>query len=395
MPLDVDHLRRTTPGVEDHIHLNSAGAALPTQTTIDVQVAHLKLEARIGGYRAAHQEAERLDGVRSSVARLIGAGPHEVAMHRSATDAWNTALLAIASTLSRGDRVLVDRALYGSHAITLLRLSELWGLRVVLVGNDHLGQLDLGALTHHLDGAALACLTHVPTSSGLVNPLRAAGALCADAEVPLLVDACQSIGQLPVHVDTLQCAALASTGRKYLRGPRGTGFLYVRQACFDRFPPIAPDLRAAVWLAPNQIKLHDDARRYESWERGFAAELGLGVAVDDVLRIGMDAIATRIASLASQLRAGLSDVPGVTVHDRGEQLCGICTFSVDGQPPQEVANALQRADITVSVSRASSAHHDLGARGIDAVVRASVHAYNTEDELQKTIVAVHKQSAGA
>lgn len=394
MSLHVDRLRQATPGVADHIHLNNAGAALPTQAVLDAQVDYLLLEGRVGGYRAAQQQAAQLRDVRSSVARLLGANAHEVALHRSATDAWNTAVLAICSTLTAGSRLLVDHALYGSHAITLLRLQSLWGLKLELVDSDALGQLDLEDLSRRLDGASLACLTHVPTSSGLVNPLEAAGTLCADAGVPLIVDACQSVGQLPVQVDALKCAALSATGRKYLRGPRGTGFLYVRQSAFSRFPPLAPDLRAAEWVRPDAVRLEDSARRYEAWERSFAAELGLGVAIEDALQNGIAHLSDRICALAADLRQMLASVPGVRVHDQGERLCGICTFSIDGHAPVDIAASMQRVGITVSVTHRSSAQHDLGMRGLAAVVRASVHAYNNTEELERSVEAVAQIASG-
>jgi cysteine desulfurase/selenocysteine lyase len=390
MPLDVARLRADTPGVTDHIHLNNAGAALPPRQVLDRQIEHLHLEARVGGYRAARLVADELRGVRRSVASLIGAEAHEVALHQSATTAWTTAVLAFVQTAKVGDCVVLDHAVYGAHAIAWLQLARRFGLTLSVVRNDARGQLDVSHLESILAAGpvALVCLTHIPTSSGLVNPVEAAGALCGAAGVPMVLDACQSVGQWPVDVEAIGCAALAATGRKFLRGPRGTGFLYVRRSAWERFPPLAPDLRAAEWTASHDYTLAPDARRYETWERAVAADLGLGVAVELALGLGISAIRARVTGLADRLRNGLAGVDGVTGQDTGVDRCGICTFDVEGHSASRVAEWLQQRRITVSVTHATSAQLDLGVRGLDSVVRASVHVYNTEAEVDALVEAL-------
>lgn len=386
----VDRLRAETPGVVDHIHLNNAGAALPSRPVLDRQIAHLELEARVGGYRAARMVAAELHGVRASIGRLVGADAGEVALHQSATDAWNTAVVSFLMGLEAGDRVVMDRAVYGSHAITLLRLARRLGLDLAVVQDDAVGQLDVDHLAALVarPRTRLVCLTHIPTSSGLVNPVEAAGAVCRAHGVHLVLDACQSAGQVPLDMARIGCSALAATGRKYLRGPRGTGFLVVDRTAFGAFEPFAPDLRAAAWTGAGEYALVDDARRYETWEHGVAGLLALGVAVDAALGHTVAALSDRIERLADTLRVGLSEVPGVTVRDKGDRLCGICTFDVRGQTATDVAEALHARGVRVSVTHKTSAQLDLGARELDAVVRASVHAYNTDAELEEALDAV-------
>ena len=390
MVLDVAQMRANTPGVVDHIHFNNAGAALPTRQVVARQIEHLELEARLGGYRAAREVADERAGVRRSIAALIGASDTEVALHQSATDAWNMAILAIVSTLRPATRIVVDRAVYGSHAMTLLQLARRFSLRVSVVGDDALGQIDVQHLQTLLatERVGLVCVTHIPTSSGLVNPAEAVGAVCSTFDVPMVLDACQSVGQCPVDVARIQCTALSATGRKFLRGPRSTGFLFIRRAAFARFEPLMPDLRAADWTAPDQFRLREDARRYETWERSHAADLGLGVAVRQLLAVGVEAVWERIEKLAAYLRDGLAEIPGVSVCDRGARLCGICTLRVAGHTPVAMVELLHQRGIRVSVTHATSAQLDLGARGLDAVLRASVHAYNTESEVDRFLEAV-------
>ena len=387
---EVARLRSETPGTLDHVHFNNAGASLPPRSVLDRQIAHLRLEARIGGYQAARTMADALEEVRADIGRLVGAAPDEVAFHQSATDAWNTAVVGFLQQTGAGDCVLVDEAVYGSHALTLLHQKRLRDIEVCIVRSDPSGTLDLRDLARQLERkrVRLVCLTHIPTSSGLVNPVAAAGAICAERGVDLVVDACQSVGQWPVDVKAIQCSALSATGRKFLRGPRGTGFLVVRRSAFPRFVPIAPDLEAARWTAPDQYALVDSARRYESWEHNVAALLGLGEAVRLALGLGVERLQHRIQHLARLLRRELACLHGVTVHDRGAELCGICTCGVQGRSADAVAGWLQTRGVTVSVTRVGSARLELEPRGLEAVVRASVHAFNTESEVLHLVEAV-------
>jgi cysteine desulfurase / selenocysteine lyase len=383
--IDVDAARAATPGAEHVVHLNNAGAALAPGVVLDAQVAHLRREATVGGYEAAAEaEAEgRLGRTYEAIAELIGCEASEVAVVDSATRAWDLAVYSL--PLGPGDRVLTTRAEYGANAIALLHLAGRTGCRIDLVDDDEHGQVDLDALDRELarGRVAFVSLVHVPTQSGLVNPAAEVGRRCRDAGVPLVLDACQSAGQLPLDVDELGCDVLTATARKFLRGPRGTGFGYVRTSLLERLDPVTLDLRAATWVAPERYELAPGARRFETWERSVAGHIGLGVAVDHALGWGLDAIATRDAALADGLRRRLAAIEGVTVRDRGRQLCAIVTFTVEGHEAAQVAAALRAQGVNVNASAATSAQHDLPHRGLTSVVRASVHYYNTEAELDR------------
>ena len=390
MSLDLDRLRSDTPGTDTVVHLNNAGSALPTRQVLDTVVGHLQREAEAGGYEAQWAAADEIEAVYDSLAVLVGAEKRQIAVTDSATRSWDLAVYGY--PFRAGDRVLVSRQEYASNAISLIHLRERLGVEIVLVEDDEHGQVSLSELERELTrGAAMVSLVHVPTSSGVVNPAEAVGELCRQHDVFYVLDACQSVGQLPVDVTSIGCDVLAATGRKYLRAPRGTGLLYLSDRAMERVGPPFLDLHAATWVADDAYELREDARRFETWERSIAGVLGLGVAARYLIDLGPPAAWDRIRRLAAQLRARLGEVPGVTVQDRGEVLGGIVTFTVEGRSATEVATTLRAQNVNTSVSSATSARLDLAPRGLSEVVRASVHYYNSEAELDTLVAAVQQR----
>jgi selenocysteine lyase/cysteine desulfurase len=385
--IDVERLRAETPGAGHVVHLNNAGSALPPLAVLNAVVGHLQLEAQIGGYEAEAAATERIKGTYAAIARMLGCATDEIALVENATRAWDMAFYALA--FQPGDRILTARAEYASNVIAFLQVARRTGAVVETVPDDETGQLDVAALERMVDRRVkLIALTHVPTNGGLVNPAPEVGQIARRHGIPFLLDACQSAGQMPLRVDQLGCDLLSATGRKFLRGPRGTGFLYVRRELLERLEPPFLDLHAATWTAPDRYEIRPDARRFENWESYVAGRVGLGVAVAYALKLGLDAIRDRIVTLADELRSRLAAVPGVTVRDLGRNKCGIVSFTVAGRAPQMVERALRSERINVSVSNAASTRFDMDARGLDEVVRASVHAYNTEAELDRLVEAL-------
>lgn len=385
--LDVERARALTPGCTEVVHLNHAGASLMPAPVVDTVVAHLHREAAIGGYEAAAEAADRLEGVYRSGARLLAAAPDEIALVENATRAWDMAFYSL--RFRPGDRILIGRAEYVSNVLAELQTARRHGVILDLVDDDEHGQVDVAALERGIDDRVrLIALTHVPTNGGLVNPAAEVGRLARAAGVPFLLDACQSAGQLPLDVTELGCDVLALTGRKYLRGPRGTGVLYVRRELIEELEPPFVEVGSATWTGPDRYELAAGARRFETWERSVAGLLGLGAAIDHALDWGIDAIEARVVALGEGLRARLGALRGVTVHDKGIRRCGIVTFTVEGVDPSEVQRRLAAQRINTSVSRRGQAQLDLPARGLGDLVRASVHYVNTEEELDRAADAV-------
>jgi selenocysteine lyase/cysteine desulfurase len=384
--VDVDRLRAETPGCAHVAHLNNAGSSLPPRPVLDAVVDHLQREAEIGGYEAYAEREDRIEHTYDALARLIGAERDEIAVIENATRAWDMAFYSF--RFEPGDRILTGQAEYASNWIALRQVSERTGATVEVVPDDEEGQFDAGALEAMLDERVkLVSLVHVPTQGGLVNPAAAVGAVTRAAGVPLLLDACQSVGQVPIDVAAIGCDILSGTGRKFLRGPRGTGFLYVRRGLIEQLEPPFLDMHAAEWTADGSFTMRGDARRFENWETYVAGKVGLGVAADYALAVGVEEIWDRDRSLAARLRELLGLLPGVTVRDQGATKGAIVTFTAP-RPARELQASLAAAGVNVSIMTTHSARLDLGPRGIDEMVRASVHYFNTEEEIERLVATV-------
>ena len=382
MSFDLSRARGETPGCQTVLHFNNAGAGLMPQPVRDAVIKHLKLEAEIGAYEAEARSHDAVEHVYDAIAALIGCSRDEVAVVENATRAWDMAFYSL--PLGPGDRILTAEAEYASNYIAYLQVARRTGARVEVVPDDEHGQISIDALRNAIDDKVkLISITHVPTNGGLVNPAAEVGKVARESGVLFLLDACQSVGQLPINIDEIGCDMLSATGRKYLRGPRGTGFLFVRKSLISRLEPVLLDLHAADWVSRDEYVIRPDARRFENWEGNIAGKIGLGVAIDYAMEWGLKNIWTRISDLASTLRAGLRAIPGLTVRDRGAQQCGIVSFTAEGREPEEIRRELSAEKINVWTSPLHFTRLDMSRRGLGSVVRASVHYYNSEQEVER------------
>jgi cysteine desulfurase/selenocysteine lyase len=387
MTIDTRRVRSETPGCGNVLHFNNAGAALTPKPVLDTVVAHLMREAEIGGYEAAAEARDALSDAYGSAARLVGGNADEIAFVENATRAWDMAFYGF--NWQPGDRILTAQAEYASNYIAYLQVARRHGVEVAVVPDDESGGISPDALERMIDSRTkLIAITHIPTNGGLVNPAAAVGRIAKAHGIPFLLDACQSVGQIPVDVSEIRCDMLSATGRKYLRGPRGTGFLWVRREWVEKLEPPFLDLHAARWTGPGSYDIVPDTRRFENWESFVAGRLGLARAIDYALELGMPAIRDAVYALATRLRNGLAAVPGVILHDKGAEQCGIVSFTLAGHAPDAVKQAMAAQRINVTVSRAGSTLLDMSARGLGEVVRASVHYYNTDAEVDRFCAAI-------
>jgi len=387
--MDLEKIRNDTPGVREYIHFNNAGASLMPRPVIEAVKKYFSDETIHGGYETAEMYASKLEKVYSDTARLINARPTEITFMENATQAWGSAFLSI--PFSKGDVIITSMTEYASNFIAYLQVRKRYGVEIKVAPNDEYGQIDVYGLDEMIDERTrLISITHIPTNGGLVNPAEEIGKIAAENNVLYLLDACQSAGQYPLDVENIKCHFLSATGRKYLRAPRGTGFLYINENLLSDIEPIFLDLFGAEWTSPDDYSMREDARRFETWETNLAAKYGFGAAINYVLDIGIDHIWHRVQSLAKYLRAQLSEVAKVTVRDQGKLKCGIVTFSIENRDAAPLKKALHERKINVSVSVASSTLLDMEERSIPEMLRASVHYYNTEEEIDQFVETLDK-----
>jgi selenocysteine lyase/cysteine desulfurase len=378
--LNIPQLRKDTPGCNHVSHFNNAGAALPPSIVLTEIKNHLDLEAHIGGYEAAQIASTAIKDFYKNAAQLIHCTPNEIAFMDNATRAWDMAFYSL--NLNKGDKILTAEAEYASNYLAFLHKAQTTGVVIDVIKNDIYGQLDVSDLERKIDkNVRLIAITHVPTNGGLINPAQEVGKIAKSHNIPYLLDATQSVGQMPMNVRELQCDFLCATGRKYLRGPRGTGFLYASNKIIEHCNPPFIDLQSAQWIDDDHYRLQKNAQRFETWEQYIAGKIGLSTAIDYLLRLDINACWERILLLANLLRTRLAAIPGIVIKDLGKRQCGIITFTAQNKSPQEIQHYLGTKKINVSVSLKEYARLDMHKRNLDALVRASVHYYNTEEEI--------------
>jgi selenocysteine lyase/cysteine desulfurase len=389
--LDLDRLRGETPGCARRIHFNNAGAALMPRPVLDAMTEHLELEAEIGGYEAADARQDRVQDFYVATAELLGCGPHNIAFATSATDAYARALSSI--PFASGDVILTTQDDYISNQIAFLSLRNRLGVEVIHAPNRPDGGVDVEKLVESMETRrpTLVAVTHIPTNSGLVQPVAEIGRHCRRLDLPYLVDACQSVGQYRVDVGEIGCDFLSATCRKFLRGPRGSGVLFVSdRALAAGHEPLFIDMRGARWVEPARYAPVETAARFEDWEFSYANVLGAAAATRYALDVGIDAIAARTPALGRRLRDELAQIDGVRVLDRGPELCAIVTFLVEGRSSETLADELRTRGINSSVSRREYALYDFAAKAVEECLRLSPHYYNTEEEVDAVVAAVRE-----
>jgi selenocysteine lyase/cysteine desulfurase len=394
--LDLARLRAETPGCASRIHFNNAGSGLMATPVLEAITEYLELEAELGGYEAADAREEAIHDFYAATAQLLGCEARNIAFASNATDAFARALSSI--PFASGDLILTTRDDYISNQIAFFSLRKRFGVDVVHAPNVPEGGVDVGAMERLMRERRprLVAVTHIPTNSGLVQPVAEIGRRCRELELLYLVDACQSVGQYAIDVEQLGCDFLSATGRKFLRGPRGSGLLYVSdRALAAGYEPLFIDMRGARWVGPEDYRQVETAARFEDWEFSYATLLGSAAAIRYAFKVGIDVVAERTPALGAALRERLAELDGVRIFDRGRRRCAIVTFTVDGWNSEVLMTELRRRRINSSVSAREHALYDFTDKGVEACVRMSPHYYNTEQEVDEVVDAVRELAASS
>jgi selenocysteine lyase/cysteine desulfurase len=352
-------------------------------------IAHLELEANLGGYEAADACMAQIEQCYENIAALLNAAPRNVAVVANATAGFTQALSTI--DFKAGDAIVTSRCDYTSNQIQYLALKKRLGVQVLHAADLPEGGVDPDSLRDLVQQhrCRLVAISWVPTNSGLVQDVESVGRVCRELGIPYLIDACQAAGQIPMDVTQLGCDYLSFTARKFLRGPRGIGALYVSDRALQRGDyPLFVDMRGARWLAGDQFEIERTARRFEDWEFPYALVLGQGAAVRYAMEVGIDTAKLRSRQLATHARACLESIDGVQVLDRGREQCAIVTASIRGWHAADAVKRLAQRGINTSASLREYGIIDFDDRGLESAVRISPHYYNTMDEIEQLVAAV-------
>ena len=377
---EIQAFRAATKGTTSRIHFNNAGSSLPPDVVVQAVVDFLQEEAVHGGYETEAKYRSQLDNTYTLVAKVINAQPDEIALVENASAAWHIAFNGL--DFKPGDEVITSEMEYASNVLGLLNTQKLYGIVIRMVPNDEHGNFSIDAFEAAITPKTkLIAITQVPSTAGNILPVAEIGKVARKHKITYLLDACQAVGQMPVDVQVIECDMIAVTGRKYLRAPRGTGFLYVRKEMQDKLKMTGLDGHGVSSMDQQGFVLRNDARRFEWYEKNLAVIMGFQTAVEYALNAGVERIWQRIQQLSSMLREHLQEIDGITVHDQGDALCGIITFSVDGIPAATVKNRLFEKNINVSIGFAKATLYYMNRKQLDGIIRASVHYYNTAEEI--------------
>jgi selenocysteine lyase/cysteine desulfurase len=384
--VDIDQLRQDTPATSELIHLNNAGSSLSPLPVFNEFLRYSRREQEIGGYEAVDEAKELVEKTYQSLATLLHVDRADLSRFENSTRAWDMAFYAL--PLRKGDRILTTVSEYGANYISYLQVAKKSGVRIEVVPNDEYGQIDLTSLERMVaDDVKLISLNHLPTNSGQVNPAEEIGKIAQEHNILYQLDICQSVGQLPLDNSRIRADILSGTSRKYLRGPRGTGFLYTNTERIDELmpgnePPLL-DHFATEWVDVDEYRLRPNGQRYETFEFSYASFLGFGKAIEYALNLGLENTWRRIRELGDYLREELETIDHITVQDIGRIKSGIVTFSSSKMNAQEIKMYLRAEKVNVSVGDITGALIDMRQRGLEFIVRSSVHYYNTRDEIDR------------
>jgi cysteine desulfurase/selenocysteine lyase len=382
--MDIRQIRSDMDLIDNKIHLNNAGSSLPPRAVTNRIIAHLTMEGQCGGYEAEAAVSDELNDFYRQAACLINATPDEISYHESATHAWQKIFYSI--PLKKDERIIVFQNEYASYYISLLQQRNRYGCIIDIIPMNDAGDICLKTLKERMGSdVKMVLLGHMPTQSGQLSPAEEVGAIVKPYGSLFILDATQTIGQYHVDVKKINCDALCATGRKFLRGPRGTGFLYVRQELARSIEPYAVDLKGALWVKAHSYQLMTGGCRFETWEQSIALKLGLKEAIKYANEIGIKEIWQRGQMLAKRLRAGLSPIAGITLCDPGSVLGNIITFTLDGIKCDQVVEMLSTRGISINKSQRIYARLDFEQRNLEEVCRASPHYFNTEQEIDTMV----------
>lgn len=382
--MNIEQIRQDTPYCLDKLFVNSAGSSLQPTVVVAAVKNYLDKEAQLGGYTVADTNGVAIETFYEAIAKLLGTQSSNIAFTHDATDAYLKALSAI--PFQKGDVVITSNDDYASNQIQFLSLQKRFGITIKRIKTLANGDIDIAHFQELITQKTpkLVAITHVPTNSGLIQNVEAIGEICYQKAILYLVDACQSVGQLVVDVQKIKCDFLSATGRKFLRGPRGTGFLYVSDRALAKgLSPLFIDGGGAVWTKEQEYQVLPTARRFQTWEKPYALMMGLTTAIQYATTIGLANIEAYNEQLMQRLKHNLAAIPNVKIFDKGAKTCNLLTFRKGDKSAPAIQKVLNEHSVFHGLSTKEWGVIDYGKKGVDWTVRLSPHYFNTLEEMDR------------
>ena len=389
--MDIRKIRKDIVDCDEKIFVNSAGSSLMPHSVVKIIKNYIEEEEKLGGYKVEELRQDEISDLYFQAARLIGAKASNIAFAHDATDAYIKALASI--PFKEGDVLITSENDYASNQIQFVSLSKRLGIRILRMKTLENGDLDISDFQDLVKKYTpkLVAVTHVPTNSGLVQDVVTIGKICKEKDILFLVDACQSLGQLEVKVEKINCDFLTTTGRKFLRGPRGTGFLYVSDKVLEKgLYPLFIDGCGATWTHTDHFEVHPRAKRFETWEAPYAMVVGFREALRYANEIGIDNISIYNRKLMAYFREKLSALPGVQLFDKGSEKCNILTFRKQNRTLEQTQKGFEDNQVLYNISKRQWGVIDFDRKGVDWVVRLSPHYFNTPEEMDRLVEIIDK-----
>lgn len=373
----IKEARTQTPTATSGTHLAAAGSSLPSSRTLEAVRSYIDLEASIGGYDAADAVMDLVQTTRVQLETLINAPSGSVALTSSDTVGFAKSMwgLALGGQFPKNSAFLVDHYLYASHKYVICEVAKFCEANVLISPTRQLEADWVQSQLSRGNVRAVLC-THVASHRGYVTPLSSIGQLCRESESLHIVDGCQSFGQIPIDVEASSIDIFTATGRKWLRAPRGTGFVFARPDLISLMRP--PYQEGRLELAP------ENPQRLENFEVSWAARVGMHFALNDLHTYTQERVSRQIIAMTDYLQHRLRELKNLDVQEAPDQpKCGITTFLHSSVGSEELKAQAAAIGVRFTVAPPDSAPLDSDV--LRAPVRVSPHIYNNTDDIDALI----------
>ena len=360
-----------------YINFNNAGASKNPEFVVNRIKEYLDEEVIFGGYYAAEKNKKHIINFYKNLSFLINCHESEISFVPSSTYGWNFFLDSV--NLEKGDNIIIFDNEYGNNFLSLLKKKNV-EIRVSEIDTN--GKICLSNLKKKIDKKTkIICVCHIASQSGNIQNVEE---ICKvskklNNKIIFLLDACQSIGHIKIDVKKINCDVMVGSGRKYLRGPRGTGFMYIKDSIKKNIRPSIFDSRSCVLKKMKTILYKKNL--FETFEFPPALIIGLSESLSYLNKLGIKKIEKKIKNLSIYFRKKIKKINSVTVYENPLLLSGINTISVEKKPVEKIHKYLLKKKILTSICTTSTSYHHFEKMNVKKLLRISFHHYNTRKEI--------------